>query len=401
MAVWPWVALGWLACGGDGQGDPHSATPVDTDSPTVPTGEGFCAVRNVFDASCVRCHDAAGRQGGLDLETDPHAALVSVTSAAYGVTLVAPGDPDGSLLVRKMEGVEAVTEGGVMPPDGLLPEAAAVVRAWVAAGASDACTSTEPTTPTTATREHPPGWDASGAHGMATKFASAGDCRTCHGADLSGGTSGVSCDGCHAAGWRDDCTYCHGGTSSVSGAPPEDLDDNTNPATITFPPHAVHESGRIAPVYACGTCHPDTTDLLAPGHVFDDPTPGEAEVELSNGTWSARTCTDTYCHSTGAALASEVAASAPPRTCGSCHAGGVPTEVPYTSMSGEHVRHLVATVACGECHPDVSGSDTITDPARHVQGRVDLEFPPLLVRDAGDGSCAGTCHDHLHLAARW
>src|SRR5688572_30619368 len=82
-------------------------TPIDPSAPTFTTIEdasGWCAVRAMFAAACVGCHDAAQRQGDLDLETDPYGATVGVVSPDFGVVLVQPGDPDGSLLYRKMAG---------------------------------------------------------------------------------------------------------------------------------------------------------------------------------------------------------------------------------------------------------------------------------------------------------
>jgi hypothetical protein len=397
VVAWAWTA--WLACDGGGPPDPvHSAEADHTG--TTATSVGFCGVRGVFRAECVRCHDAEGRQGGLDLASDPYAALVGVTSATYDEVLVTPGDPAASLLLRKMEGLQAVAEGGVMPPGGRLDPAVEVVRAWITDGATASCDEPTTTTPTSTTH-HPAGYADPGIHGIATKFQQDPDCRACHGADLSGGDSGVSCDSCHRTGWRADCTYCHGGTSSTSGAPPEDLDDNADRSTTTFPPHDVHEAGERSPAYRCEQCHPTTTGLFDGGHVFDDPTPGEAEVELPNGVWEGRTCSDTWCHGNGRAPGGAVSSGAGARTCGSCHAGGLGTEVPFTSMSGAHVQHLTALVACDQCHPTVSGSDTITAPGLHVQGVVDLAFPPLLVRDEAAGSCTGSCHGHVHLAAPW
>ena len=51
------------------------------------------------------------------------------------VMLVAPGDPDASYLVRKLENTPGIT-GGVMPPAGMLPQAQIDdIRQWITDGA--------------------------------------------------------------------------------------------------------------------------------------------------------------------------------------------------------------------------------------------------------------------------
>src|SRR5205814_2192141 len=61
-------------------------------------------------------------------------------------------------------------------------------------------------------RYHPSGFADAIIHGPELKLQRQ-DCRTCHGADLKGGSSAVSCDGCHTSGWRTHCVFCHGGAN--------------------------------------------------------------------------------------------------------------------------------------------------------------------------------------------
>jgi hypothetical protein len=105
------------------------------------SGEGWCGVTSIFDGSCnAACHSAAASLGELDLETDPHAALVDVPSTYPGRTLVVPGDPDGSFLMIKLEGTQAAGEGTPMPQSGALStEALELVRQWIADGATLDC----------------------------------------------------------------------------------------------------------------------------------------------------------------------------------------------------------------------------------------------------------------------
>src|SRR5689334_6895067 len=94
-----------LACSGGGL-DPTEPTETGTTPPppqTSPTAtltadtvydpgfqEGpFCAVRSIFEISCVTgCHSAVVPEAGLDLQTDPYTAIVNVPSKLYTGTLV-------------------------------------------------------------------------------------------------------------------------------------------------------------------------------------------------------------------------------------------------------------------------------------------------------------------------
>lgn len=107
-------------------------------------GEGWCGVTALFDSKCTSCHSPSGNvQGGLDLETDPYAAIVDAPSAYAGRTLVVAGDPAGSFLLVKLNGEQASSEGSTMPLSGVLPAATIdMVSAWIADGASDVCSGT-------------------------------------------------------------------------------------------------------------------------------------------------------------------------------------------------------------------------------------------------------------------
>ena len=91
-----------------------------TDDTGLPDGEGFCPVQSILADNCTICHDGSDPSGGLDLETDPWAALVNAPSQYGGRTLVVPGDPAGSFLMDKLEGTQASGEGDSMPPSGFL-----------------------------------------------------------------------------------------------------------------------------------------------------------------------------------------------------------------------------------------------------------------------------------------
>jgi hypothetical protein len=108
------------------------------------------------------------------------------------------------------------------------------------------------------TRYHPLGWTGADVPGIAAKLLPPGasemrvpraapggppdDCRSCHGDDLAGGTSGVSCADCHAsegfADWTTDCTFCQPDlhvNAEVDVALPAGMTfDDTGADTVSF-----------------------------------------------------------------------------------------------------------------------------------------------------------------------
>jgi predicted CxxxxCH...CXXCH cytochrome family protein len=251
---------------------------------------------------------------------------------------------------------------------------------------------------------HPAGYVAANAHGLELNMQ-ADDCQSCHGADLTGGTSGVSCDsaGCHSDGWRSDCTYCHGG-ETPGGAPPRDIDGVSDLAAITFPAHKAHVTAQNHKAFECTQCHKNATDILSPGHVFDD-TPGRAEITFAAGLSSAGQydemggCTNLYCHGTGRTPGSSKRDDGA-KDCASCHAGAS-TPGGWLGMSGQHAKHLGKGVACGDCHSGVaSGNDTITNPDLHVNGTVEYTMDGTGITQSG-AQCTGFCHNKGHFFDSW
>jgi hypothetical protein len=142
-AVW---SLVWLvnvtvvACADEGaMTTPFSAADV-----------ADCAIRPTFSSihedyiqpSCsfASCHAVDGFNG-LDLgRSVAYRNLVGVESSrAPGVLRVAPGDPDASFLVHKIEGTHAPEQGDIMPPGSEPPAAGDCrvrrVRGWIERGA--------------------------------------------------------------------------------------------------------------------------------------------------------------------------------------------------------------------------------------------------------------------------
>jgi len=88
---------------------------------------------NVFGPAC-RCHWGLDREANLELYAPGlEARLIGRPSTQCdNMTLIVPGDPDGSYLVRKL--MDAAPACGNQMPGGTLPDdKLQAVRAWVAA----------------------------------------------------------------------------------------------------------------------------------------------------------------------------------------------------------------------------------------------------------------------------
>lgn len=396
---WRWIlvlsmsAPGCLAAnfevdGGGGQSTPDAGAIV---------GVGpYCEVAGqVFVPLCSGCHGPGGTPPDLSFQGAKTSILGVVSKAHPGATFVISGAPAQSLLYRKMEGTMHAGEGGVMPPQGALGATTlAIVSGWINGGASFACDPAllDGGLPDGAGRVHPEGFADPAAHGPELELG-AQDCRGCHGADLRGG-SGPSCDSCHSAGWRSSCTFCHGGATDQTGAPPRDLGGAT---PLSFRAHPQHVgSSSLHGAYDCTQCHQRPTDVLSPEHVFDS-TPGRAEVIFRGGLSAlgrydgAGSCSALYCHGNGRSNTGSARQTDPTPSCEGCHPSG--------GLGGRHGDHLGGEVGatCYDCHADTVGSTgAITSPERHVNGLREVRFAAAGMSFTG-GGCSGVCHGQDHL----
>ena len=134
------VLLGYLAGGcsaGSGEGLDVSGRPL-SEGGDVPLAATLASIQaNLFNPSCIVCHAGASAPLGLRLDAaSSFTSLVGVPSRQDGgFLLVAPGSPDESYLVKKLEGTAA--EGEQMPLGGpSIPQATIdFVRQWIADGA--------------------------------------------------------------------------------------------------------------------------------------------------------------------------------------------------------------------------------------------------------------------------
>ncbi len=92
----------------------------------------------IFVPRCVSCHGTVAN-AGLDLRAATgFANLVNAASTETDLLRVAPGDPENSYLIHKLEGRSSIV-GSQMPRGGpfLSAEEIDVIRSWVAAGATN------------------------------------------------------------------------------------------------------------------------------------------------------------------------------------------------------------------------------------------------------------------------
>lgn len=144
--------------GADTGSEPVTDAAADADEDVPATPVTFTQVQEIFTRTCAMpaCHgrgaDGGGGSGGLFLTDDSTSYGAMVNQPAdqlRRMQLVAPGDPDQSYLVVKIEGTmrqhpECATSPGRNPCGVQMPQLAApltaaertLIRNWIRAGAS-------------------------------------------------------------------------------------------------------------------------------------------------------------------------------------------------------------------------------------------------------------------------
>jgi len=88
-------------------------------------------VQPIFQANCYRCHGGMNHRGGLNIAT-----RAGMMKGGHDGTVLVPGDPAKSLLVRLIRHEGPQIDPGPMPPKAKLSDAEiATVERWVRAGA--------------------------------------------------------------------------------------------------------------------------------------------------------------------------------------------------------------------------------------------------------------------------
>lgn len=214
------------------------------------------------------------------------------------------------------------------------------------------------------------------------------DCGKCHPTMTAGNNTTVTYPAKHIDGSVDvindrPCDACHG--ASGNAAPPVDTTGGTSTDLRGIGAHRSHlGTSTWHNEITCDQCHKVPLAMESIGHI-DSPLPAEIIFgNLAGGTaaWNGTTCNNVYCH--GATLKSGTGpaggnATRPVWTqvngaqsqCGSCH--GTPPPPPHPADSD-----------CGTCHSTMTpgGGLAITDPARHIDGNLDV---------TGDQPC-NACH---------
>ncbi|HEY5946505.1 MAG TPA: CxxxxCH/CxxCH domain-containing protein, partial [Kofleriaceae bacterium] len=253
------------------------------------------------------------------------------------------------------------------------------------------------------TAVHPAGYAMREMHGYDFDKLGSSTCATanCHGTALTGGgTGGPSCNSCHT-GWQTNCTFCHGGTASSTGAPPQGVLGQTAATDLHVGAHTKHvTASTLHAAWDCGVCHTKPTGALSPGHVDGTGSTVQAEVRYSSlnpaatFTTGTATCSNLYCHGNGrTAAGTAVWTSTTALACNSCH------QTNGSGMSARHDTHINGqNMKCAGCHQTViaTGSTAITTPALHVNGLKDVKMPtgtwtPSTKSCSGlPGGCHGT-----------
>lgn len=225
---------------------------------------------------------------------------------------------------------------------------------------------------------HEAGWGNVGSQQFHGKYLKANEyrfdeCVSCHAKNYQGGTSGISCYKCHSSyphndGWEadtsrntfhgkylkiknweaDECKTCHGATYSGGTSEKACFDCHPSfPHEVKFQDGENHNAFMIDnyfPLEQCKLCHGSS---------------------YTGGTIVEESCSSSECHATSTGVAKS------PEACNTCHgnfratADDVPTFAPPRAINGDtstsvrsvgaHQKHLASgtfgkAVKCSECH---------------------------------------------------
>jgi len=238
---------------------------------------------------------------------------------------------------------------------------------------------------------HQQGWlnpTSAGFHGKAIEAENwnMNSCKSCHGADFSGGTSGSSCMTCHSNGPQA-CNVCHGNSEHIN--PPKAINGNTLNTQIGVGAHVQHmlsdTTQRYSAIVKCNECHTPVTSFSDTNHIRQDGITA-AKVNFGmlsktvtdvtpNPVWdkSTQTCSNVYCHGmfkNGNQSAAPSFIDPNSVKCGSCH-GNPTTGNPLPG--GTHTNIYPSINQCYLCHGGVMNQNgTFKNRNRHVNGIVDI-----------------------------
>ena len=236
-------------------------------------------------------------------------------------------------------------------------------------------------------------------------------CKTCHGADFSGGESGVSCTSCHAAmqpagfpDWQTNCTFCHGtrtpgwtdtATSLRLAAPPRGSHGETLTTQPAVGAHAKHlgTGSTVSDGVACAECHVKPADLA---HLDGVGTVTFGALATQGGlspAYAAGSCSATYCHGSAAlGGANPTPAWTGTAACGDCHGSPPPT--------AGHALAVHSAQSCFKCHALVATDTPLPGVQNvaaalslHVNGAKDVSLSVSGTWDGATKTCSSVgCH---------
>jgi predicted CxxxxCH...CXXCH cytochrome family protein len=175
------------------------------------------------------------------------------------------------------------------------------------------------------------------------------------------------------------CDGCHG--SGTSGAPPPGVHGEVLISAPAVGLHQIHlTGGGLGKAVACNECHLVPQQVADKGHIdhdlparvtFGTQARGQAYASTVDTKPSydqgSHSCQNTFCHGLSGAQNTSWTWNAPAAVdCTSCH-GAPPTTL---LRGGNHPD--TAGAACKTCHASAYDSAGKLDPAKHVNGRVDL-----------------------------
>ena len=144
---WVFICAGFVCCvfffgcAGDGRGLDENGNPIGSGGGGLPVAfePTYTNIQNnVFSAICIECHAGAIAPEGLRLDAqNAYDNLVGVRSVEQSnLFRVAPGSPDSSYIIHKLEGGPNIT-GGQMPLNRppLSQETINAIRVWISQGA--------------------------------------------------------------------------------------------------------------------------------------------------------------------------------------------------------------------------------------------------------------------------
>ncbi len=215
----------------------------------------------------------------------------------------------------------------------------------------------------------------------------------------------AACNACHGP-VGVTCTFCHGGTDNITGAPPQGLDDEVATSELAVGAHTIHlDGGSKSHSFECSTCHlvPVVALDLSEAHYMEVEPDDIAEIiwgglSGENANWDRNdsTCSGTYCHGDfrggNQANSPNWTGGSVEGQCGSCHAFTIENSNLLLDKHEKHVKD--EDIECYQCHNLTVDQNLIIIGHRyHVDGINTVSFSSEEGSFDGAG-CSGviSCH---------